>query len=551
MNGNANKNPRVLVVTPEVTYLPDRMGSLASYFTAKAGGLADVSAALINALFDQGADVHVAIPDYRTIFSDRVAPFLKKELNRIRRRMPDDRIHLAEDRAFFYLNRVYSSYGEENVKMALAFQREVINNIIPLVEPDLIHCNDWMTGLIPALARQMGIPCLFTIHNIHTVEGTLEQIEDRGIDAAYFWKHLYYRQMAPNYEAARDTNPVDFLTSGVFAAHFINTVSPHFLMEIVEGRHDFIKPHLRQEITNKFHADCATGILNAPDPAFVPATDKDLKVAYAASDHRKGKRENKRFLQRNLGLIEDPASPLFFWPSRLDPVQKGCQLLADILYLAVSRYWDHNLEIVFVADGEFQPVFRDIVNQHQFYKRVAICNFNEQLEHLAYAASDFMLMPSLFEPCGLPQMIAPIYGSLPVAHNTGGIHDTISQLDIENNSGNGFLFDVFDASGLLWAIDTAMSFFSLPDDEKSRQIERVMTESAAAFTHAVTARHYIDLYEKMLQRPLISESEGESETRNQMLPIQNQKKTLHQLEPRRRRQTRATSGRPGKPTGEK
>jgi starch synthase/alpha-amylase len=527
MNGNANKNPRVLVITPEVTYLPDRMGSLATYFTAKAGGLADVSAALINALFDQGADVHVAIPDYRTIFSDRVAPFLKKELNRIRRRMPDDRVHLAEDRAFFYLNRVYSSYGEENIKMALAFQREVINNIIPVVDPDLIHCNDWMTGLIPAMARQMGIPCLFTIHNVHTVEGTLAQIEDRGIDAAYFWKHLYYQQMAPEYEDVRDINPVDFLTSGVFAAHFINTVSPHFLTEIVEGRHDFIKPHLRQEITNKFHADCATGILNAPDPSFVPATDKDLKVTYTAYDQREGKQENKRFLQRNLGLIENPASPLFFWPSRLDPVQKGCQLLADILYLVVSRYWDRNLEIVFVADGEFQPVFRNIVNQHQFYKRVAVCNFNEQLEHLAYAASDFMLMPSLFEPCGLPQMIAPIYGSLPVAHNTGGIHDTISQIDIENNSGNGFLFDVFDANGLLWAIDSAMSFFDLPDDERSRQIERVMTESAAAFTHAVTARHYIDLYEKMLQRPLISESEGQSETQNQTLPIQNQNKTLH------------------------
>ena len=93
-------NPRVLIVTPEVTYLPDRMGGLASYFTAKAGGLADVSAALISALFEQGADVHVAIPDYRTIFSDGLAPVLKKEFSKIQRKMPDDRIHLAEDRDF-------------------------------------------------------------------------------------------------------------------------------------------------------------------------------------------------------------------------------------------------------------------------------------------------------------------------------------------------------------------------------------------------------------------------------------------------------------------
>jgi len=110
------KNPRVLMVTPEVTYLPDRMASLSNLLTAKAGGLADVSAALVKALFDQDVDVHVALPNYRAIFSDRLAPFLKKEQLAFRKVMPDDRIHLAEDRAFFYLNRVYSDYGGEKYK---------------------------------------------------------------------------------------------------------------------------------------------------------------------------------------------------------------------------------------------------------------------------------------------------------------------------------------------------------------------------------------------------------------------------------------------------
>ena len=231
----SRKNPRVLIVTPEVTYLSQRMDSFSHALTAKAGGLADVSAALIHALFEQGADVHVAMPDYRALFSDKLAPVLKKEMNRIQRKMPDDRIHLAEDRAFYYINRVYSYFGDENVKLSLAFQREVINNIIPHVQPDLIHCNDWMTGLIPAMARQMGIPCLFTVHNVHTVKTTLAFIEDRGIDAAYFWQHLYYERMAFEYEETRESNPVDFLTSGVFAAHFVNTVSPTFLQEVVEG----------------------------------------------------------------------------------------------------------------------------------------------------------------------------------------------------------------------------------------------------------------------------------------------------------------------------
>jgi starch synthase/alpha-amylase len=499
-------NPRVLVVTPEVTYLPHRMGGLASFYTAKAGGLADVSASLISALFEQGADVHVAIPDYRALFSDKLAPVLRKEFNRIQRKMPDDRIHLAEDRAFYYINRVYSLYGEENIKLSLAFQREVINNIVPRVQPDLIHCNDWMTGLIPAMAREQGIPCLFTIHNVHTVKTTLAAIEDRGIDGAYLWQNLYYDNMATGYEHTRDTNPVDLLSSGIFSAHFVNVVSPTFLQEIVDGRHDFVNGPIRQELSNKVKADCAAGVLNAPDPSFDPKVDRDLARNFGPADHTEGKKENKRYLQKKLGLILDDRAPVFFWPSRLDPVQKGCQLLADIFYKVISSYWDQNLQIVFVANGDHQMVFRDIVNYHKFQNRVAIYDFSNELEHLAYGAADFIFMPSSFEPCGLPQMIAPIYGALPVAHDTGGIHDTITHLDVGKNSGNGFLFENFDSSGLFWAIQQAMAFYQRPGNIKALQIERIMKESAVTFTHANTARKYIALYEKMLQRPLVADN---------------------------------------------
>ena len=498
------QNPRVLIVTPEVTYLPNRMGNLSNYLTAKAGGLADVSAALISALFEQGADVHVALPDYRAIFQDRLAPFLKKEQRAIRRVMPDDRVHLAEDRAFYYLNRVYSNYGGENTKLSLAFQREVINNVVPRVEPDLIHCNDWMTGLIPAMARQMGIPCLFTIHNVHTVKCTIDHIEDRGIDAAYFWQHLYYEHMPYEYEETRENNPVNFLASGVFAAHFVNAVSPTFLTEMIEGQHDFVSDLMRRELTNKYNSGCAVGILNAPDPVFAPQTDTHLECPYGPDDHVGGKQKNKLAFQKALGLIQDKEAPLFFWPSRLDPYQKGCQLLAEIFYRVISQYWDQNLEIVFVANGEYQGVFKEIVMFHGLHKRVAVCDFSEHLEHFAYGASDFILMPSLFEPCGLPQMIAPIYGSLPVAHDTGGIHDTITHMDVDQDSGNGFLFKTYDAVGLLWAIEQAMNFFNSDPVIKAQQLKRVMQQSAETFTHAANARLYIKLYEKMLQRPLIN-----------------------------------------------
>jgi starch synthase/alpha-amylase len=273
---------------------------------------------------------------------------------------------------------------------------------------------------------------------------------------------------------------------------------------VVEGLHGFIEPQLQREIVNKWHAECAVGILNAPDPSHNPATDEALIRRYSAEDHPAGKAENKRFLQETLGLKLDPQAPLFFWPSRLDSVQKGCQLLAEILSPVVSKYWERNLQVVFVANGEFQRHFRDIVRVHRISSRVSVCDFDEHLSRLAYGASDFILMPSRFEPCGLPQMIAPIYGSLPVAHDTGGIHDTVSHLDVGAGSGNGFLFKYMDSTGLFWVIDQAMNFYALPDEVRAAEIRRIMNQSAREFNHSVTARHYIDLYEKMLKRPLIN-----------------------------------------------
>ncbi len=498
------RNPRILIVTPEITYLPPGMGNMANFLTAKAGGLADVSASLVSALFDLGADVHVALPHYRRMFHIEVGRFIDHELRLYKNVLPDSRIHLAQDRIFYYRDQVYGSYHAESHQVAMAFQREVINNIIPKVNPDLVHCNDWMTALIPAMARRHGIRSLFTIHNIHTHKMTLAEIENGGIDAAEFWLHLYYSQLPSTYEATRETVPVDFLSSGVFAAHFINTVSPTFLTEIVNGQHDIVAPHLRSEVAAKYASGCASGILNAPDRSFNPVMDPLIPHRYDADTHAPKKKKNKRVLQERLGLKKKDSAPLFFWPSRLDPMQKGCPLLTDILYNVVSSYWKEDLQIVLVANGPYQKHFHDIVRHHNFHERVAVCDFDEQLSHIAYAASDFMLMPSFFEPCGLPQMIGAIYGSLPLVHDTGGLHDTVTHLVPERDTGNGFVFEAYDSLGLRWAIDQAMLFHRKPAEFRARQITRVMNEGAATFSHAVTASHYFDLYEQMLRRPLVN-----------------------------------------------
>ena len=495
--------PRILIVTPEITYLPPGMGNMSQRMSAKAGGMADVSASLVSALFELGADVHVALPNYRRMFQGDVFNLHERELRKYHEVLPDTHIHLAEDRIFYYREQVYSNHSEESMRIALVFQREVINHIVPQVRPDLIHCNDWMTALIPAMARRRGIKSLFTVHNIHTRQVSLAQVEESGIDAAEFWMNLYFCGAPVNYYHARSHVPVDLLTSGIFAAHYINTVSPHFLWEIVEGWHSVVPDTVRAELRNKYFAGCSAGILNAPDPSYDPATDDSLKQNFTVENVREGKTANKLALQRELQLKEDPDAPIFFWPSRLDPVQKGPQLLTEILYQLVSDYWERNLQVVVVANGPHQYWIEKIVAEFELHERVSIVDFEERLSRLAYAGSDFMLMPSLFEPCGLPQMTAPLYGSLPVVHATGGLYDTVEPLDVDRSTGNGFRFDHYSSEGFRWAIDRAMDFFRLPVEIRARELIRVMQDSKRVFNHDQVARNYLDRYEAMLARPLV------------------------------------------------
>lgn len=484
------------------------MGEAAHGVVAKAGGLADVSAALISALFARGADIHVALPNYRRLFDGNIFHLHESKLRQYHEVLPESHVHLAQDRIFYYREQVYSGYHDEAMRIALAFQREVINHVIPRVRPDLIHCNDWMTGLIPAMARRRGIKSLFSIHNIHTREVPLTWIEESGIDAAEFWMHLHFNQLPSHgYEQARADLAVDMLASGIFSAHFINTVSPRFLWEVVAGHHAVVTDAVRAEIRNKQAAGSASGILNAPDASYDPATDHALFRTYSAVDFAAGKAANKQALQQQLGLTVNPSAPVLFWPSRLDPLQKGPQLCTDILHRTISDYHERGLQLVVVADGPHRIWFHKIVDEFGLHQRVAVRNFNEQLSRLAYAGADFILMPSLFEPCGLAQMIAPIYGTLAVARATGGIYDTVRQLDADASSGNGFPFEHYDSAGLRWAIDQAMAFFALPASFREREIRRVMRESKLEFCHDQVARHYMDRYEAMLARPLVNQKQ--------------------------------------------
>lgn len=497
------KKPTILVVTPEITYLPTGMGNMAQRLKAKAGGLADVSATLVQHLQDLGADVHVALPNYRSMFKLEVQAVFNSDIKRLSDTMEPQQLHLAEDVIFYRQNSVYS--GNTKHRISLAFQREVINNIIPAVKPDLIHCNDWMTGLIPAAAKSFKIPSLFTVHNIHSELLMLSDLERIGIEPMDFWDKLYFEDRPGDYDWTRDNVPCNLLASGLFSSDHVNSVSPTFLHEVVEGSHPFVPEQIRSELASKLYSGNASGILNAPDPSFNPSTDDTIKRKFSIKDQLKGKAANKKEFQKVNGLTVDPKAPLFFWPSRLDPMQKGCQLLADILFQITEEYKNENLQVGIVANGDFQVHFQDIVKMHNLEKRVAVVDFDEDMSHLGYAASDFMIMPSRFEPCGLPQMVAPKYGSIPVVHDTGGIHDTVQNLNYEKTQGNGFAFQHYSAEGLKWAIDEAMHFYKLEDSFKNPVIQRIMQEANDRFNHEVTAREYIQRYEWILGRSVTGE----------------------------------------------
>jgi starch synthase len=451
----------------------------------KAGGMADANALLFDGLCESGATVHLALPDFRTILGPESAACSR-------------RLHLCKDREFSYRRSVYEGDADSNLRAALAFQRDVIHYVLPQLRPDLVHCHDWMTGLIPAAARKMGIPSVFTLHNLHDECASLEHIEDRGIDAAGFWKHLYFRNYPGCYETARhEHNAVSMLASGILAADEMNTVSESFLAELVSGRHG-APGCVADAAWRKLDAGCAHGIPNSLPASCSPERDTSLPQSYDASSHVAGKRANKRKLQQMLGLELDEDAPMLFWPSRLDPMQKGCQLLAEILYQVVSDYWALGLQVVFVADGPFRMYFEGIARHHQLEHRIAVRGFERNLSRLGYASADYILMPSAYEPCGLAQMVGLRYGSLPIVHATGGLRDTVKPLAPDGASGNGFVFEFHDTQGLRWAIDEAMRFRIRPAAEREAVVARIMTEAAESFTPAGMIDRYLALYRKLL-----------------------------------------------------
>lgn len=502
------RRPRILLVTPEVTELPPGFGNLANLINAKGGGLADIGAALVAEMLRLGLDIHVALPRYEQQMRAH-ANISQQELDRLVGLFHGvEPIHLVQDSAFAHLQDVYEHFGANTaLHRAEAFQRTVINQIMSEAMPDhgkmLVHCNDWMTGLIPAAARSRGVPCLFTLHNVHTDKDTLRSIESCGIDVTRFWRDLYLDKH-PDYVSDPWTDiGVDFLLSGIKAATYVNTVSPTFLGEIVDGFFpDLITPQLRNELQAKHSVGAASGILNAPNSNVDPRIVRGLRRNFDSTSVIEGKQENKTALQEVMGLEVRPDAPVFFWPHRLY-YQKGPQLLADIAIPLVHHYWDAGLQIAIVGNGDshWEEAFGSISCGSG--GRIAYSHFEARLSELGKAAADFIIMPSLYEPCGLPQMEGMRFGTLPIVRATGGLKDTVEHLSPDGKSGNGFVFNDFLPDALWWACGCAMEFHGRPVPWRRHVLQRVMRESTERFNLELTTLEYVRIYERLLGEKLL------------------------------------------------
>ena len=485
----------------EGTELPQPRRSVAfigseCYPFIKTGGLGDVMYALPKALIKQNCDVKVILPRYRCI----PQKYQEKMVYR-----GEFWMNLCADGRAYYVgimeyvwdgvvydfidNEDFFGYGNPYTNLVDDIPRYCFFSKAALAAlnymnwiPDIIHCHDWQAGLVPIYLRTLfaGTPVssaktVLTIHNLR-FQGVY------NIPTIKYWTglpdHVFsYEVMKQRYDDA------NMFKGGIAYADRITTVSATYAGEIQTSFYgEGLDAHLR------FHADRLCGIVNGIDvEQWNSAHDKRLASCYDRNNVLEKKKENKLALQEALGLEKDENKFVIGLISRLTD-QKGLDLVNAILPSLI----DGNTQVVVLGTGE--PVYEDSFRAfEQTYQGSVSANimYDEGRAHNIYAASDALLVPSLFEPCGLTQLIAMHYGTVPVVRETGGLKDTVQPYNEFTNEGNGFTFDRYEAGLLLDAINRAKTVYFVHRDQWDEMVVRDMDKDVS---WDVSAAQYRDLY---------------------------------------------------------
>lgn len=458
----------------------------------KTGGLADVIGALPKALKGQGIDVRVFLPKYRGIAEKytsqlehvtvvRVPVGWRNQYCGIERLVHDGvTVYLIDNEYYFGRDGIYG-YMDDGERFAF-FNRAVLE-CLPAIDfqPNVLHCHDWHAALIPLLLQghyrhdpfYSEMRTVFTIHNLlyqgvfpYEVLGEL-----LGLDSSYFLGLEYYGN-------------VNYMKGGLVYSDQITTVSPTYATEIRTPYYGYGLDGLLNE-----RADRLSGIVNGIDTkSYNPATDPHIFTRYRTSLAKKA--ENKIALQQELGLPVAPYIPLVAMVTRLVDF-KGLDLVIRILD-ELLYYEDIQFVLLGTGDETYERWFREAAGRYPT-KLSAHITFNDALSRKIYAASDLFLMPSKFEPCGISQLLALRYGSIPVVRETGGLNDTVHSYNEWTGEGNGFTFRDYNAHDMMHTLRRGISMYNQPEHWKR------VTKNAFAgdYSWNVSAEQYIDIYTKI------------------------------------------------------
>ncbi len=469
---------------------------------AKTGGLADMTAELARELQRQGHDVRIVLPLYKTVAKGNAAiakgrkSFLVQlggeAYKGLLRQTSLDGIpvYLLENRELFHRDGLYGTASgdyPDNARRFAFFCRGVLELLKRLdFRPDLLHCHDWQTALLPILLRYelaedpffSKTATLYTIHNL-AYQGLFPaaELDELGLDTDYLTMDRleFYGQ-------------INLMKGAIQAAELVTTVSPTYREEILEDEQGCgLAGVLRTR------QDDLVGILNGLDyEEWDPANDRDIVKQYSTTSLQSGKSANKSALQRLMGLPERSDLPLIGMVARLS-AQKGFELIAEL----APRLADDELQLAVLGSGEerYVAMFQELKEQgvRNISLRVA---FDQALARQIYAGSDIFLMPSQYEPCGLGQLIALRYGAIPVVRRVGGLSDTIVDPLDGKGEANGYTFTEFSAAGLQDALDRACRAWHDRDGWKKLQ-RRAM---GCRFPWQQAAQDYAELYRRAIAK---------------------------------------------------
>jgi starch synthase len=480
---------KIAFVTPEV------------YPFAKTGGLSDVSYSLPRALLKRGHDVRVIMPRYYVVdkkkyglnlihaplgvplgFDEKWAAIFESHENQVITYFIEYDNYFGRDGLY---GSGYESYGDNAERFAF-FSRAVFKALKALdFEPDIIHCNDWQTGLVPVFRKTHyatdpffnNTATIITIHNV-------------GYQGVFHKDNLKWTELGVDIFSTNGLeyfDQINYLKGGILFSELVTTVSRKYALEIQEEEFGYNLAPILRRIKSRLY-----GITNAVDyEKWNPAHDKLLPKNYTPSDLT-GKEECKRYLQRRMGVSINPTIPIIGAISRLT-FQKGMDVLADTLALLLS---DENFQFIILGSGEEWLIERFESLRKMFPERLGVYwGYDENIAHLIEAGADMYIMPSRYEPCGLNQMYSMKYGTVPVVRSTGGLDDTVQEWDEKSRSGNGFKFRVLNQETLYKTMRDVLRIF------RNREEWRIIQRNAMEFNYSWddAALEYEDLYQLALR----------------------------------------------------